>query len=188
MKQQFPMRLFLALGVGIPGIFVVIGIAFVLFLGQQVELHCQRAGGDRIECQRTEIPGGLVTRPPRTNRFQLSGAKVGERIFRDDRETTTSPAQDSTLYTVLLIVDGAKVPLTNRYSSDYWEHKTRADEINQFVGNLQQATFVLKQDQRNYWFGGLFIVVGSSIAGLFITIAIVAGRVQRRIESLQNRR
>ena len=74
------------------------------------------------------------------------------------------------------------MPLTNSYSSDYWQKKATADRINQFVENAQQPTFSLKQDERNYWFGGFFILIGSFIVGIFITVAGVAGRLQHRLQ------
>ncbi|MGK7878025.1 MAG: hypothetical protein AB4426_33375 [Xenococcaceae cyanobacterium] len=170
-NTDFPFKAFLAVGVGVPSLFVIMGVIFVLFFGSITELTCRRVEPEQIKCERTEISGGLIALSRTTIPLnQLQGAKIGKGVFKSNQRNSF---RESTLYNILLILDGEEVALTNSYSSDYWKKKAIVDQINNFLNDEQENNLTIKEDGRITLFllGGGFILVGTIVGTIFLAVS-----------------
>lgn len=134
-------------------VFVVAGLAAMVFFGELATLTCQRLEPTQGSCQfvRSGLLGSDETTIPLN---QLQSAKV---------DVNESSKGDT--YRVVLLTDGGKVPFTSAWSSGAVEKQKNADGINAFIGNPGKTSLRVQQDDRwfAYPFGGIFILLGSGV-------------------------
>ncbi len=134
-------------------VFVVAGLAAMVFFGELATLTCQRLEPTQGSCQfvRSGLLGSDETTIPLN---QLQSAKV---------DVIASSKGDT--YRVVLLTDGGKVPFTTASSSGAEGKQKNADRINAFIGNSGKTSLRVQQDDRwfAYPFGGIFVLLGGGV-------------------------
>ena len=169
--MSFPTRLYLSLGLGGASLFAIAGMSTLLFSGYEVRLSCQRIETQHIDCQKTEIQGGLIRTSEETRSLsRLTGAKVQTKIVQSTNEETNERIEYE-VYSTALLVSGEAVPLiTGVSTTDRQAIQAEVTRINAFVGDRSQSQFEWQERETSYLFGSIFIGAGILMASLFILI------------------
>lgn len=133
--------------------FLLAGLAAILFFGRLSTLKCQRVEPTQGSCQlvNSGLLGSNETKIPLN---QLQGAKVD--VNEDSNGDT---------YRVVLLTNSGEVPFTPVWSSGSGGKQKNADRINAFIGNPEEISLRVQQDDRwfAYPFGGIFALVGGGL-------------------------
>ena len=162
-------------------IFAISGLVFVVVFGSTVELACERTEPSLIECGIRRHILGLTLKQEQVE--GLRGSKVVQKTDSDgDR-----------VYRVVLLTRSGDVPWQNVWSSGAAAKEDYSTQINRFVQDANQDSFVLQERGGfvGFLFTGLFAVIGCVMAffgvRLLLTLWIfdrAGGVVVRQINGL----
>ena len=138
------------------------GLAFIgfgiwgIFAGQQKTLKCVRLASAQIECE--FISSGFIN----SQTTKLSSLKRAEIITR---RSTTRDRRKRNVYSVVLIADDRRIPVSGVSSSNSTSKKADVARLNSFINNPQQFFFKMHEDGR--WLG---LILGSILASVGVGV------------------
>lgn len=118
-----------------------------------------------LKCDRSNPPTAMLQGTCQLTATRLLDSKTTEIPLNELRQATIATRTDSKrkrTYQVILQTQRGEVPFTFYSSSGLGDHHAIANQINAFLKNSQQATLLVKQDDRwfGYLVGGVFTLVG----------------------------
>ena len=147
---------------GLGLLFLVAGLAVMLFFGNKVTLTCVRSLPPPGVC--TLRSANMVSAKEKTFAItELSGASID-----------VSHGEDGDTYRVLLTTTSGSLPMTSYYSSGLSAKQQAVDQINSFVRYDTTQTLYIKTDDR-IWvaiFSGIFAGSGALLL-ILATLKII---------------
>lgn len=132
------------------------GLTIITLFGKVTTLKCNRFQIKQVSCEiiSSRLLGRKVT--SLTNGM-LKGAELENGTLKG---TEVEPSK--TNYRINLITKNSIIPFTDYYSSGLSEKSEKIEKINNFLGNSQELSLIVKQDDRwfAYQLGSVFALVG----------------------------
>jgi|GEM_PF-2401673 len=138
------------------------GLAFIgfgiwgIFAGQQKTLKCVRLASAQVECE--FISSGFIS----SQTTKLSNLKRAEIITR---RSTARDRRERNVYSVVLIADDRRIPVSGVSSSNSASKKADVARLNSFINNPQQFFFKMHEDGR--WLG---LILGSILTSVGVGV------------------
>lgn len=146
--------LFIIILFGLPCL--LLGLTIITLFGKVTTLKCNRLEIKQVSCEiiSSRLLGRKVT--SLTNGM-LKGAELENGTLKG---AELEPSQ--TNYRINIITKNGIIPLTDYYSSGLSEKSEKVEKINKFMGDSQQISLIVKQDDRlfAYQLGSVFALVG----------------------------
>lgn len=137
-------------------VFMVTGFVLLYYLGQFVELSCERTHVVQVSCVKTTRVLGVLRINVQTIE-KLERAWIREKC--DD---------DGCSYRVILRAARGNFPLSSFHLSDYSSNEKTANQINTFVNDLTKPSFVINS---NVGIMGIVFPLAFVLAGPLIALS-----------------